>query len=175
MKTLSPQAQAAVLSRFTKPGYLIAIEMAESDTMRLSTIGTVAWGGSAWIGDPPVTVTGFSLGPVGVAVGGVSIGNATGVAGAVFLNQSSIGVRVKIWVCDAEAVGDPDPVNMFDGYVDSFDVTIDAVNLTLSNYRAGSMKGPRRYVEKASGFNVLIPAGSSITFGSQSFKIERRK
>lgn len=173
MKTLTSATQVAVAKTFTKPLYLIEFDW--SPTTRLCTFDTVTWNSQTWVADVPVTVSGIGQGPTGPTAGSVTIGNATGLYGALVLQQAVLDKSVRIWAADADALSALDPVFLFDGVVSAAEVTVEQVTLSLARAGSGTMKSPRRYIEPASGFNTLIPAGTKITVGGETYILERRK
>lgn len=171
MRTLSSAAQAALAATITRPIYLI--EIAFSSTSRLSTAGDVTWNGLDWSGGEFASVSGLSADGSGRQAGRIAIGNVDLVFGALVLNQGVSDRAVSIWGGDAAALAAGDPVLVFSGVIQSAEVSVNQVVLTLGANGSRSAFCPRRRIDSSSGFNHLSPAGKVIQLGTTKFTLER--
>lgn len=168
--TLTPAAAGAVQGPVTRPLYLI--EIGAGLPARLSTGGNITWRGVVWSGGSRVVVSGISASVSAAQAGRISIGNARLDWGALLLNDSQ-GAPVKIWSAQASALGDDDSLLVFDGVIDSADVSIEAVEIALATAGDRVQFSPRRVIGPDIGLTVLLPAGSRIPAGGQIHIIER--
>lgn len=168
--TLTPAALAATQGPITRPLYLI--EIGASSPARLCTGGNVTWRGLAWSGGSRVEVSGLSASVSAAQAGRIRIGNARLDWGALLLNEQP-GAPVKIWSGYAGALAPDDPLLIFDGVIDSADVSIQSVDITLSAFGDRVQFSPRRVIGPDIGITVLLPAGSRIPIGGQIHVIER--
>jgi len=166
-RTLSVSMQSASSNVVTRPGYLILLSFAGLD-IRYSTTGDVTWNGNAWAGNRSVDVKSLSSDS-----GSVTFGNVDDAFAAMVLGSGVVDRPVRIWAMDGEALGDTDPVLVFDGVGDSSESDVEKVTISLVRQGSGSLSSPRRFIGKSAGFNHLIPAGTVLTVGNQKVTLER--
>lgn len=167
MRTLSSTLLAELGRTVTRPGYLVYLGF--STPLRLSTMGDVAWGGETWIG-ADVKVAGLSVDERGRRQGSVSLGNADIAYGALVLNEGVADRQVVIY--SAWAGAPSDAIEEFRGVGDAVEIG-DRVSITLAEDSTRHMFAPRRFVNSASGFSTLVPAGTKIRIGQQIITLER--
>ena len=168
MQTLTPALLAELGLTVTRPGYLI--ELGYSTTLRLSTMGAVSWGGNVWAA-ADVRVSGVGQNGSASNSASLQLGNTDDGFGALILNEGASEIAAKIWVCYAGATGDP--VQVFDGVTDGAEIDSNKVTLALMAQGNATLYSPRTFINKASGFNYLQPAGTKIYFGGETFILER--
>lgn len=173
MRALTTAAQAALAAQITRPLWLI--EMALSPALRLCSFDTVSWAGAAWSGDAAVQVRIDRVDGSGRQAGTLELGNEAGVFGAILMGQQVNGARVRVWGGDAAALATADPVLMFDGVIAGAEVTVDTAQVRIAAQGARTLLTPRRYVDKAGGFSVLLPAGTRLNIGGEVVVLERRR
>lgn len=164
----TPAAAAAAAKRITRPLYLVEIVWPAAPISRLCTGGDVAWRGTAWSGLARVEVSGLGAGKAGRLV----LGNVDGAFGTLAAGDVA-DAPVRIWEGHADALGDDDPRFAFEGVIDSVEITDDAVSLGLVAEGTRTQFAPRRVIGPESGFNVLLPAGTRMTFGGRTIVLER--
>ena len=169
MRTLSGTLATELGLTVTRPGYLVEIVFATS-TLRLSTLGDLSYGGFTWVaGD--IKVSGMARAERGGQAGSLSIGNADLAIGALVLADGVADRSIRIWSVWAGAPSDA--VLEFDGIGDSADISGLRVNIRLVSDHRRYAYSPRRFISPATGFNVLLPAGSKISLGGQTIVLER--
>lgn len=166
MRTLTVTMESSVNSTVTKPGYLI--EIGFSTTLRFSTLGDVTWAGNAFSGARSISVRGLTD-----AAGTIEFGNADDGLTALLLNEGVADKSVRVWVADANALGDDDPVLIFDGVGDEVTVSTEKATVTLAAPSSQVLMSPRRFVGPSSGFNYLTPAGTTVKIGNTTLTLER--
>lgn len=173
MRSLTTAAQSAVAGPTTRPLYFVEISL--SPVMRYCTYDAVSWAGNVWSGDVPIEVNISGVDGSGRQSASIEIGNETGAIGAILLGQIVSDKRVRIWSADASALSDTDPVLVFDGVISSSEVSAESARISLVSQGSRTIMVPRRYIDKAGGFSVLLPAGTKIQVGGETVILERRK
>lgn len=169
MRTLSGALTTELGLTITRPGYLVEIVFATS-TLRLSTLGTLSYGGYTWTASD-IKVSGLSRNEQGGQAGSLSIGNADLAIGALVLTDGVADRSIRIW---SVWVGAPsDAMLEFDGIGDDADIGDLRVNIKLANDHRRYAYSPRRFISPATGFNVLLPEGTKISIGGQTLVLER--
>lgn len=163
-RTVPASITTAAAQRITRPGYLVLIEF--STPLRLSSRNDQSYAGYTW--------TGGRLGKVDAGEGGGSIELMNGdlAMSALVLNEGMADRPVTVWEFHAD--NPADAVRIFSGVGDSSEIGKDRVKVRLAPENRRTMYSPRRFINKASGFNTLAPAGTRIVWGGQAFILERR-
>lgn len=164
----TPAAHAAAARRVTRPLYLVEISWPGAPISRLSTGGDTLWRGSTWSGASRVEVSGLGAGKGARLV----LGNVDGAFGALAAGDVA-DAPVRIWEGHADALADSDPRFAFEGVVDSVEIADDAVTLGLVAEGTRTQFAPRRIIGPETGFNVLLPAGTRMSFGGRTVVLER--
>ena len=163
-KTLSTTLQAETAKRVTTPGYLVQIGF--STILYYSTRGTQTWNGLTW--------TGGRLGKVQVGGSGtVELINTDLLIGALVLNEGIADRPIRVWAFYGDNPGINDVSEVFAGVGDSCEVGDDRVRIKLVTENRNTMSSPRRFINAAAGFNRLLPAKSRVTWGEETYVIER--
>jgi hypothetical protein len=92
---------------------------------------------------------------------------------ALVLNEGVADRGVRIWKFYGDNPATLDPVSVFDGVADEADIGPDAVHITLVGQNNKTLYAPRRFIGPGTGFNHLCPAGTKITWGGQTYILER--
>lgn len=163
-KTLAASIATATGQRITTPGYLVQIDF--STPLRLSSRGDQSWNDYTW--------TRGRLGKVDAGEGGGSIEllNADLAMSALVLNEGLADRAVTVWAFYADNPTDVEQV--FAGVADSTEIGSERVRTRLLPENRATQYSPRRFINAAAGFNTLMPAGTRITWGGQTFVLERR-
>lgn len=167
MRAVSVNTATAVSSVRTAPGYLV--EIGFTTPSRFSSQGDVDWNGYSWSGGRFLNVNQLSF-----QGGTLEIGNLDNILTALCLNEGIADRSIKIWKFDRSAIGDDDPVMMFDGVGDELNITLESVSITLAPYATTTLYSPRAFIGPSSGFNYLIPSGTIISAGNKTLKLERK-
>jgi hypothetical protein len=171
MRTLTTATATATESTVTTPAYLVEISF--SAVIRLSTRGDQSWGGYTWTGGRLGKVSGLSWDGKGAQTGSIDIINTDLAYSSLVLNDGVADRPVKIWKFYGDNPGALDPVAVFDGVADEADIGPDAVRITLVGQNNKTLYAPRRFIGPGIGFNQLRPAGTKITWGGQTYILER--
>jgi len=162
-KTLAASLVTATGKTITTPGYLIEIDFATP--LRLSSRGDQSHDGNTW--------TGGRLGQVQVGEEGgqIELMNGDLAMSALILNEGIADRAVSIWkFYDSNPT---DVVAVFSGVGDGVEIGIDRVRVKLAPENRRTQYSPRRFIGAATGFTQLIPAGTRITWGGQTYILER--
>lgn len=168
MPTVSADTLAATATRITQPGYLV--EVLFDPPFRVSTRGDTTILGSEWRAWD-VQIQGIAKDSASVAQNGTLVfGNPGLELSAYALGQKFNDRRVRIWAFDARAIGDDDPVLVFDGVGGKFSIAGNG-DVTVQIERRGSrtLYSPRRYITPQQGFTYVIPPGMTFTFNGEVF------
>lgn len=168
-RSLTAAMTAELGLTFTRPGWLV--EIAFSSIVRLSSLGEVSWNGQVWSGGRTVAVEGLTWSLD--ATPRLIVGNADQMMGALVANQKVADRPVRIWTVYAGATASGDPLQGFDGVGDKATVGEKEVAITLARSGSRTLYSPRKRIGPETGFNVLMPAGTSITLGAATYVIER--
>ena len=166
MRTLSPELIAELGLTITRPGYLVAMEF--STPLYLSTLGDISYDGHTWVG-ADIKVQGLVRDERGDARGQISLGNALLDYGALVLNEGVADRAIRIYSVWA---GDTEPVEEFNGVGDAADIG-ERVTTTLAGQGSRALYSPRRFINQSTGFNTLMPTGTKLTIGAQTYILER--
>lgn len=172
MKTLTSALASELGLTVTRPGFFVQIGY--SAVLNLSTMGDISWSGQLWSA-ADVLVSGLGQDGGGSVAGQITLGNADGAYGALVLNEGASDIPVSVWAVYAGATALKDPVQLFAGVTNgaSIDVSGHTVSLALVGQGSNTLYSPRVFINKASGFNFLQPAGTKIVFGNETFVLER--
>lgn len=162
-KTLSPALAAATASFATTPGWLVEIVWGDATTTRLSSRGDQTFGGQVFLSG--------RLGKVAVdeAGGSLELMNGDLAAVALVLNKDT-GVPCRIWKFYTDNPAPADVDLRFEGVTDAIDMSNpDRVRIDL----VADVQVSQRVISPATGFNHLSPVGRTITWGGQTYTLER--
>jgi hypothetical protein len=166
MRTLSSALIAELGLTITRPGYLVQIDF--STPLYLSTLGDISWNVLSWIA-ADIKVSGLARDESGDSRGSISLGNMALDYGALVLNEGVADRAIRIWAIWS---GVTEPVEEFSGVGDACEVG-ERVSITLAGQGSRSLYSPRRFINERTGFNVLLPRGTKIAIGSQTYILER--
>lgn len=167
MRTLSGTLAAELGLTITRPGYLV--EIGFSSVLRLSTLGDVSYGGYVWSA-ADIKVAGLGRNEQGGNGGQLSLGNADLDYGALILNEGAADRPVRIWSVWAGAPAEA--MLEFDGIGDDAEIGTRVVIRLIQDARRYTYS-PRRFINAATGFATLLPAGTKIAIGQQSYILDR--
>lgn len=167
MRTLSPELLAELALPVTAPGYLVRIAFAIP--VYLSTLGDIEWDGNTWLA-ADVRVAGLSIGERPGQRARLSIGNADRVMGALVLGEGVAERAIDIWAVWSGVV---EPIHLFSGVGDEAQVA-ERVDIALVGEHQRTAFLPRRFINAASGFRTLLPAGTVVRIGQQTIRLERQ-
>lgn len=162
-KTLSPALQAATSAFATTPGWLVEIAWDASTVSRFSSRGDQTFGGQVFLSG--------RLGKVAVdeAGGSLELMNGDLAAVALVLNRDT-GAPCRIWKFYTDNPATADVDLRFEGITDAIDMSNpDRVRIEL----VADTQVTQRTISPATGFNHLSPIGRAITWGGQTFTLER--
>lgn len=158
-------------ARVTRPIYLVEVDF--MPVSRLSTAGDVTWNGLSWSGARSVEVSGLSSDGTGSARAALSVGNVDLAFGTLALSQGVADRAVTIWSGDATALAAGDLVQVFAGVIQSAEVGDERVTFALGSVGSRTQFSPRRFIGPSAGFMTLLPAGTQIRMGTQTYTLER--
>lgn len=170
MRAYTTAAQTAASKRVTAPLYFVEINW--SPVSCLSTNGDQTWNGRSWSGAAKAAVSGLASSGSAASTGQIILGNSDRAFGSLALGDVQ-DVAVRIWEGHADALADADPRLVFSGVIDSAEIDDKQVTLTLGSSKSAGAYSPRLTIGPGAGFNVLLPAGSRVSAGNQTFVIQR--
>lgn len=167
MRTLSGTLATELGLTITRPGYLVSI--AFGTPLYLSTLGDLSFNGRTWVG-ADVKVSGLRTDEKSQQSGTISFGNMNLAYGSLVLNEGVADRAIEIYSVWAGAPADA--MLEFSGTGDSADVG-ERVTITLSQSKSRVLYSPRRFIGASTGFNTLLPNGTTIKIGQQSYILKR--
>lgn len=172
MRTLTSATADAVAGALTQPGYLVQIDW--SVPVYLCSRDDTEWAGRLWVG-APLEVRGLTWTGAAEQKGVVAIGNADGSVGIVALREGAADVRIQIWIFDAAALADDDPVPVFDGSGDACEIERKEVRINITSRRSRALFAPRTYITAANGFSIIPTEGRTLPWGGERYVFKRAR
>lgn len=169
LRPLSVSLAAKVDETVTLPGYLVALEF-DSETVRLSSRGTLAWGGYTWIAFD-LDVSGLSSDGAGDVSGELRLGNTDNTLSALVLGDGIAGRPVSIWMFYGDAPAADEATQVFAGMGDDAGLNLDRVAIKLISDSIARVLLPRGRITPAMGFNHLTPAGTVLTWNGEKITL----
>lgn len=171
MRTLTPGQEAATQAPVTTPGYLV--EIGFSSPIRLSTRGDQSWNGQTWSGGRLGKVSGIASDGKGGQKARIELINTDLAYSALVLADGVAERPCRIWTFYGD---NPDDATLvMDGVLDGADIKADMVGVDVIGETIKTATFPRRFIGKGTGFNRLRPAGTKVTWGGQTYILERSK
>lgn len=168
MRTLSAALQSAHSGPVQRPAWLVEINFAS--VSRLSSYGTVSFGGYSWIGYD-IDVSRIRVDAMSVQ-GDIVIGNADDAFGATVLSEGVSDRRIRIYGYDAGATASGDFELLADCVGGA--ATIDETHVRITVRDPGAyVSSPRTFVNAAAGFTNLLPEGARISINGQTWTLGR--
>lgn len=171
MRTLTAAQIAATSSTVTTPAYLV--ELLFNTPLRLSSRGDQSWGGYTWTGGRLGKVSGLASDGRGEQNGRIELINSDLAYSALVLAEGVAERGCRVW----KFYGD-NPVDaalVLDGVIDGADIAPDRVSLDVVGESLRTASFPRRFIGAGTGFNHLRPAETKITWGGQTYILERSR
>lgn len=169
MRTLTGALITELGLEGTRPGYLVSI--AFGTPLYLSTIGDVTWGGHNWLASD-TKVSGLVRDVSANLEAGLSLGNSDGVIGALVRAEKITDRAIVINTVYAGATAAGDVVEEFNGVGNGAKVG-NRVEVSCISSPSMAASAPRRRISPATGFNILMPAGTTLTMGGETYELER--
>lgn len=168
-RSLTAATQAATESSFSDAAFFVEIHF--STILRLSSRNDQSWNGFTWTGGRIAKVGGLKWDGKGQHSGFIDLLDVDTLYTALILNEGIAGRLVRTWKFYGDNPAPSDPVEVFYGEGNEADLSNPAIaHITLIGKTPDS--SPRRVIGPATGFNHITPAGTSITWGGQTIKLE---
>ena len=168
MPTLTAALQAALAGPITKP--ITFYEIGFSTMLYWCSRSTTLWNGIYWssIGAAPSRIVQRGDGTLETSL---AISDPGASVSTLVLSEGASGQTAKIWIGDADALADADPVLFFDGVLDGAQISGDGVvTLTMRTLAEGKDYTPRQ-VFGPPVFNYLPVPGAQIQWGTETYII----
>ena len=169
MITLSAALQAVHGGAIQKPAWLV--EIGFSTPARLSSYGDLTYDSKSWTA-ADVDVSRVKVDATKVA-GEIVLGNADDSFSALILGEGVADKTIKIYGYDAGATATADIVLLVQCAGGEARIGPARATIRLRD-SAEYTASPRSFVNAASGFTYILPAGASLTINGQTYKVERR-
>lgn len=168
-RTLTTEQQTAVAETVTTPGYLV--ELGYSVMLRLSSRGDQSWDGYTWTGGRLGKISGLTSTGGGDQRARIDLMNTDLAYSALVLNEGAAGIRCRVWAFFGNNPADASL--LLDGVTDGADIAPDRVAINVVGESMRTAMFPRRTIGPSTGFNHLRPSGTRITWGGQTYVLER--
>lgn len=167
-RTVSSPTTALLDDPVTQPGYLVQLDF-DSESLRLSTFGDLAWNSLPWIG-ANMTVDNFAGDGKKARV---ALWDATAAFRTLCMTGAGIRNRgVTIWKAYFTALAAGDPVQVFAGVGDQVSISKGKVTIDCARVNSRVMQAPRKRIGPATGFNFLAPPGTIVSWGDVQITLE---
>lgn len=173
LRSLPAGLETRVASRYTEPGYLVAIHY-PTQIVRMSSRGTLSCQGETWV-KQLLEISGLGSNGGGEAKGEIRLGNLDNAMAALFMTEGVKGRRVQVWLFDGDAPADDEIVLVFDGSADAPRLAVDRAQVALVADRASVMTLPRGVISPAHGFTHQTASGTVFSWGTQTIRLEVRR
>lgn len=177
-RTLTTQMGDAAALVVTKPGYLIAIIFKETawrgSTRGAQTLFTTGESGIITFPERGISIKGLGIdGSQSSQTGSMVINDPDGSLTALILAEG-IGDKRVLIVSFYDDISHPDRLTVFDGVGDDADIDPNAgtVTIKLQQQSSQTLFAPRHYMTRETGFSVLVPAGTVVTVGQETYTFE---
>lgn len=165
MRTVSEAIAVALAADNTQPLHLVELGFASS-TVRYCGFGTVPWRGYTWLGK------GLQVRGLGDSNPVIEVFDHDASLRTLLLSDGLADQPVRIWQADATALGDGDPLLMFDGVGGAFEWAKGKAVITCSRSNARSTLCPRTRMSPETGYNYLAPKGYEFRWGDKIVQLE---
>lgn len=169
MRNLSAQHVAAASNTVTIPGYLVRINT--SPEIRLSTFGTVLFGGEKWLDG--VAIDGVKRDGSGIATARLTIPNHDNAWSALILTSTINNQRCEVWEGHMDAAGLVHAQLVLQGALEASDIGETSVSVQVAHAGVRAQFLPRLRIG-APLFNHITPPGTIITWGGVKYTLEAR-
>lgn len=168
-RTLVGTSASGITAAVTLPGYFVQLFF--PTVLRISSRGTKSWGGYSWV------ETAFEVSSVPISSGSstatatITFDNTDKVFSTRILSENVLGKVCQIYKYYTESPGVSDPVLLFEGVVEAFDINGDT-NVRLSLTMTSSVvRCPRTYITPEAGFNHVPVNGQFVWFRDRRYKL----
>lgn len=170
LRPIATSLQGLIGQTVTAPGYLVSIEF-PGQTVRMSSRGTLAWGGETWVGYD-LEVSGLASDGSGEVSGVLRVGNTDSALSALILGDGIAGRPVTIRVFYGDAPGADDVEEVFAGQGDEAGIDTRVAEIKLISDSIARVLLPRGRISPATGFNHLTPPGTVLTWNGGKIVLE---
>lgn len=164
--TLSAAMTAANANTITQPGWLLEI----GGTMRVCSRGDLTIMGALWVG-ADLSIQGLGAGGNLASGGRVTLGDADNAWITLMLSDELADATARVWYIDGDATADEDPDLRFEGVLDAVEADPERAIVTATLALPTSIPWP--YYGPALGMNQMIPEGTVMRIGADSYTVER--
>ncbi len=171
MRTLTPAQIADTAATATAPGYLIELNF--PTVLRLSSRQDQSWGGYTWTGGRIARISGIASDGRGEQRATLDLINTDLTYSALVLADGVADTGCRIWTFYGD---NPDDATLvLDGVLDAAEIGMDRVSINVVGQNIRTATFPRRRIGRGIGINQLRPAGTKVTWGGQTYILERTK
>lgn len=169
-RPVSSPTLAAAGAGASRPSWFLQIDWPDFST-RLCTQGEQTWNGYTWAGGG-FEISGFTQD--GKPSGIVLIDPVAAYRTLVL----TYGIRdkfIQLWKGYLGALANNDPVLIFPGYADGYDIGSGRVSFGLDWQSSGRQFSPREWIGPPIGVNFTATPGTTVKWGDTVIKIEARQ
>lgn len=170
LRAISSALNTAIGQSVTRPGYLVALAF-DGEIVRLSSRGTVSWGGFTWLARN-LDVAGLASDGSGNVAGELRIGNDDNAMSALVLGEGIAGRAVTIYKFYGETPAADEVEEIFAGQGDETGLNLALVSIRLLSDSSTRVLVPRGRITPASGFHHLTPPGTVLTWNGEKITLE---
>lgn len=175
MRTLSANLQTKVADDVTTPGFLVEIAFAEP--LKMSTRGTLDWGGSTWIGWPmELSSVVFDTATIGIG-GTLNVGDFNGTLSALIMTEGIRDREIAVHKFYGDAPEADEAITMYAGVCDGAQISWRDGRVAIRVVQEGARTtyAPRRFITEDGGFHFLPADGTVFAWNRETYILEREK
>lgn len=166
LRSYTGASLTALSGNNTRPLLLVELVFVGA-TMRYSTYGTLVWRGLTWLGKN-LSVSGLG----GTNSPTVEVFDQDAALRTLLLSDTIIDQPVRIWQADQSALGDGDPVMVFNGVGGAASWARGTTRIATGKANARSTLCPRTRMTPENGYNFLAPKGYEFQWGNKIVRLE---
>lgn len=164
----SAATAAAQAATGTRPGWLLEV----GGVNRWCSRGDLTILGRPWLG-ADLTIQGLGAGGNLAAGGRVTWTDADDALVTLMVTDQLADASAEVWLYDAAAVADADPMPVFSGVLDAVDYDPERRRVTAT--LALPIRQPWPFLGPALGMNHAMPAGTVLRVGADTWVVERTR
>jgi len=172
MRSLSSPTLTAIAQTITEPRWFLQIDF--STVLRLCTNGSTSWNSQTW-SDGAFTVSGLSWDSSITQNITLNFEDSDLAIAALVLGEDIADRAIKVWVFDAEATANADPVLVFDGAGLSASGGSDGqLKVSATRLNSKTVDLPRGTYRNNLPAELFAPAGTVVRWGSGTITLNPR-
>lgn len=170
LRTLTPAQLAEYAKTVTQPGYFLEFDF--SVPVRFCTRGERSWNGQTWLA-ANCKIDGFGIDGTPIQEGAIEFVDFTrGDLALLCLAEGVADRPAFVWMFSGEGPADDDPVLLFDGVMDIYDIDTGSGAIKFPLRKSQVLMAPRQLMNAANGFHFPAAPGTKIHWAGQDYVLQ---